>query len=300
MLGTTSSLVSKSVARTLVNDKVEKIKTIGPSNPVEVDGLTGVPQPGDAFQAVDDAAKARQVSEIRKNEAKEKALGGRGQRLTLEALQAQLSEGESKELPIIIKADVQGSSEVLADSLSKLGDERVKVLVIHTAVGAVNESDVLLASTSNAIIIAFNVRPDRNAVSVAEREGIDIRQHSVIYNVTDEIKMAMTGLLEPTVKENQLGSASIRDTFKVPKFGTAAGCMVTDGILTRSGDAKARIVRDGIVIHEGKIGSLRRFKEDANEVKSGFECGVAFERFADLKIGDVIEVFTIEKIAATV
>ena len=286
--------------RTLVNDKVEKIKTIGPSNPVEVDGLTGVPQPGDAFQAVDDAAKARQVSEIRKHEAKEKALGGRGQRLTLEALQAQLSEGESKELPIIIKADVQGSSEVLADSLSKLGDERVKVLVIHTAVGAVNESDVLLASTSNAIIIAFNVRPDRNAVSVAEREGIDIRQHSVIYNVTDEIKMAMTGLLEPTVKENQLGSASIRDTFKVPKFGTAAGCMVTDGILTRSGDAKARIVRDGIVIHEGKIGSLRRFKEDANEVKSGFECGVAFERFADLKIGDVIEVFTIEKIAATV
>jgi len=286
--------------RTLVNDKLEKIKTIGPSNPVEVDGLTGVPQPGDSFQAVDDAAKARQVSEIRKHDAKEKALGGRGQRLTLEALQAQLSEGESKELPIIIKADVQGSAEVLADSLSKLGDERVKILVIHAAVGAVNESDVLLASTSNAIIIAFNVRPDRNAVSVAEREGIDIRQHSVIYNVSDEIKMAMTGLLEPTVKENQLGRASIRDTFKVPKFGTAAGCMVTDGILTRSGDAQARIVRDGVVVHEGKIGSLRRFKEDATEVKSGFECGVAFERFADLKVGDIIEIFTIEKIAATV
>ncbi len=286
--------------RALIDDRLEQTKEVGPSNPVEVLGLTGLPQPGDAFQAVADAAKARQIAVLRQNLAKEKTLGGRGQRVTLESLQAQLSEGEAKELPVIIKADVQGSAEVLADALSKLGDDRVKIRVIHSGVGAVSEWDVLLASTSNAVIIGFNVRPDRNAAAASEREGVDIRQHSVIYNVTDEIKMAMAGLLEPTVREQQLGQAEIRETFKVPKFGTAAGCMVTDGVLTRSGDAQARVVRDGVVVHEGKLGSLRRFKDDVNEVKTGFECGVAFERFGDLKIGDVIEVFTIEKVAATV
>ncbi len=286
--------------RALIDDRLEQTKEVGPSNPVEVLGLTGLPQPGDAFQAVADAAKARQIAVLRQNLAKEKTLGGRGQRVTLESLQAQLSEGEAKELPVIIKADVQGSAEVLADALSKLGDDRVKIRVIHSGVGAVSEWDVLLASTSKAIIIGFNVRPDRNATAASEREGVDIRQHSVIYNVTDEIKMAMAGLLEPTVREQQLGQAEIRETFKVPKFGTAAGCMVTDGVLTRSGEAQARIVRDGVVVHEGKLGSLRRFKDDVSEVKTGFECGVAFERFGDLKIGDVIEVFTVEKIAATV
>ena len=286
--------------RALIDAGLEQTKEVGPSNPVEVLGLTGLPQPGDAFQAVADAAKARQIAVLRQNLAKEKTLGGRGQRVTLESLQAQLSEGEAKELPVIIKADVQGSAEVLADALSKLGDDRVKIRVIHSGVGAVSEWDVLLASTSNAIIIGFNVRPDRNAAAASEREGVDIRQHSVIYNVTDEIKMAMAGLLEPTVREQQLGQAEIRETFKVPKFGTAAGCMVTDGVLTRSGDAQARVVRDGVVVHEGKLGSLRRFKDDVSEVKTGFECGVAFERFGDLKIGDVIEVFTIEKVAATV
>ena len=286
--------------RALIDAGLEQTKEVGPSNPVEVLGLTGLPQPGDAFQAVADAAKARQIAVLRQNLAKEKTLGGRGQRVTLESLQAQLSEGEAKELAVIIKADVQGSAEVLADALSKLGDDRVKIRVIHSGVGAVSEWDVLLASTSNAVIIGFNVRPDRNAAAASEREGVDIRQHSVIYNVTDEIKMAMAGLLEPTVREQQLGQAEIRETFKVPKFGTAAGCMVTDGVLTRSGDAQARIVRDGVVVHEGKLGSLRRFKDDVSEVKTGFECGVAFERFGDLKIGDVIEVFTIEKVAATV
>ena len=286
--------------RALIDAGLEQTKEVGPSNPVEVLGLTGLPQPGDAFQAVADAAKARQIAVLRQNLAKEKTLGGRGQRVTLESLQAQLSEGEAKELPVIIKADVQGSAEVLADALSKLGDDRVKIRVIHSGVGAVSEWDVLLASTSNAVIIGFNVRPDRNAAAASEREGVDIRQHSVIYNVTDEIKMAMAGLLEPTVREQQLGQAEIRETFKVPKFGTAAGCMVTDGVLTRSGDAQARIVRDGVVVHEGKLGSLRRFKDDVSEVKTGFECGVAFERFGDIKIGDVIEVFTIEKVAATV
>ena len=286
--------------RALLDDQGHQIKTAGPSSPVEVLGLAGLPQPGDAFQAVADAAKARQIALFRQNQAKEKALGGRGTRLTLEALQQQLSEGEAKELPIIIKADVQGSAEVLAESLSKLGDERVKIRIIHTAVGAISESDVLLASTSNAIIIGFNVRPDRNAAAVAESEGVDIRKHSVIYNVTDEVKKAMAGLLEPTIREQQLGLAQVRETFKVPKFGTAAGCMVTDGRITRSGDAQARLVRDGVVVHEGRIGSLRRFKDDVTEVKAGIECGVAFERYGDVKVGDVIESFTVEKVAATV
>ena len=275
-------------------------REVGPSSPVEVVGLTALPQPGDAFQAVSDASKARQIALVRQTQAKEKVLGARGQRLTLESLQQQLEAGTAKELPIIIKADVQGSAEVLADSLGKLGDERVKTRVIHTGVGAISESDVLLASTSNAIVIGFNVRPDRNAASMAEREGIDLRLHSVIYDVTDELKKALAGLLDPTTKETRLGSAEVRQTFKVPKFGTAAGCLVTDGVITRSGDAQARLIRDGVVVHEGRIGSLRRFKDDVTDVKNGLECGIAFERFADLKSGDVIETFTVETVAATV
>lgn len=286
--------------RALIDDHGNQLKDVGPSSPVEVLGLTGVPMPGDTFQGVSDAAKSRQIAVLRQNQAKEKALGGRGSRLTLESLQQQLSEGGAKELPIIIKADVQGSSEVLAQSLEKLGDDRVNIRIIHAGVGAVNESDVLLASTSSAIIIAFNVRPDRNANVVAEREGVDIRKHSVIYHVTDEIKQAMAGLLEPTFKEQQLGLADVREVFKVPKFGSAAGCIVTDGRITRSGESKVRLVRDSVVIHEGKIGSLRRFKDDVIEVKSGVECGIAFERYSDIKVGDVIESFTVETIVATV
>ncbi len=286
--------------RALIDDGGAQVKTVGPSSPVEVLGLTGIPQPGDAFQAVDDAAKARQIALLRSASAKEKALGDRSSRITLESLQQQLAEGSTQELPIIIKADVQGSAEVLAQTLAKLGDERVKIRIIHTGVGAISESDVLLASTSKAIIIGFNVRPDRNAASIAEAEGVDIRKHSVIYHVTDEIKQAMAGLLEPTLREEQLGAATVRETFKVPKFGTAAGCMVTEGQISRSSEAKVRLVRDGVVVHEGRIGSLRRFKDDVNEVKTGFEFGMAFERFSDIKIGDVIESFTVEKVAATV
>ena len=286
--------------RALIDDRGQQIKDAGPSSPVEVLGLTGLPQPGDALQVVADAAKARQIALLRQNQAKEKALGSRGTRVTLESLQQQLSEGEAKELPIIIKADVQGSAEVLAESLAKLGDERVKIRIIHTGVGAVSEWDVLLASTSNAVIIGFNVRPDRNAAAVAEREGVDIRKHSVIYNVTDEVKKAMTGLLEPTTREKQLGLAEVREVFKVPKVGLAAGCIVTDGNITRAGEAQARLVRDGVVVHEGRLGSLRRFKDDVNEVKAGIECGLTFEKFTDIKAGDVIESFTVEKVAATV
>ena len=216
-----------------------------------------------------DAAKARQIATFRQGQAKDKAHAARGSRLTLESLQAQLSEEGSKDLPIIIKADVQGSAEVLADTLAKLSDAKTKIKIIHSAVGAINESDVLLATASNAIIIGFNVRPDRNAADVAEREKVDIRQHSVIYHVTDEIKKAMTGLLEPTFKETRIGSAQVRETFKVPKIGTIAGCMVTDGRITRQGDAQARLLRDNVVVWEGKLASLKRFKDDVSEVKAG-------------------------------
>jgi translation initiation factor IF-2 len=284
--------------RALIDDRGRPIKAAPPSTPVEVLGLTGLPQPGDAFQAMTDAAKARQIATYRQGMAKEKALGAKGSRLTLESLQQQIADGNMKDLPIIIKADVQGSAEVLADSLSKLADEKVRVKIIHSGVGAINESDVLLASASNAIIIGFNVRPDRNAAEIAEREEVDVRHHTVIYNVTDEIKKAMTGLLEPTLKEVRLGSASVRNIFKVPKAGTIAGCLVVDGRITRSGNTTARLVRDGQVVHEGKISSLRRFKDDVSEVKSGLECGIAFERFNDIKVGDVIEVFMVERIAA--
>jgi translation initiation factor IF-2 len=285
--------------RALIDDRGRQTKVAGPSTPVEVLGLTGLPQPGDAFQALADAAKARQIATFRQEQAKVRALGAKGARLTLESLQAQIAEGGMKELPIIIKADVQGSAEVLADTLTKLSDEKVKIRIIHSGVGAVNESDVLLASASNAVIIAFNVRPDRNAEDIAARERVDIRTHSVIYNVTDEMKKAMTGLLEPTFKEMRIGLAEVRDLFKVPKFGTIAGCMVTEGRITRSGDAQARLLRDNVVIYEGKIGSLRRFKDDVSEVKSGLECGIGFERFNDLKIGDIIEGFAMERVAVT-
>jgi translation initiation factor IF-2 len=286
--------------RALFDHLGRKIKRAGPSTPAEVLGLSSPPQPGDTFQVIDDPIKARQVVAYRQAQAKERALGGKGGRLTLESLQQQMAEGGVKELPLIIKADVQGSAEVLADTLTKLSDDRVKIRIIHTGVGAINESDVLLATASNAIIIGFNVRPDRNAADVAEREKVDIRPHSIIYNVTDEMKKAMAGLLEPTLKETRIGTAQVRQIFKTPKVGTVAGCIVADGRITRSGDATARLLRDNVVVWTGKLASLRRFKDDVSEVKSGLECGIALERFNDVKVGDVIEIFSVERIAQTV
>jgi translation initiation factor IF-2 len=286
--------------RALIDDRNRHVKKAGPSTPVAILGLSAVPQPGDTFQVLTDAAKLRQITTFRQTQAKEKALAVKGGRLTLESLQQQIAEGGMKELPIIIKADVQGSAEVLADTLAKLSDERVKIRNIHSGVGAISESDVLLASASNAIIVGFNVRPDRNAAEVAERESVDVRLHSVIYNVTDEIKKAMTGLLEPTLKESRLGTAEVRQIFKVPKVGTVAGCLVVDGRITRAGDAQARLLRDNVVVFEGRLSSLRRFKDDVSEVKAGFECGIGLERFNDVKVGDLIEVFVTERVAATV
>jgi translation initiation factor IF-2 len=286
--------------RALIDDRGRPVRSAGPATPVEVLGLTSLPQPGDSFQVVADAAKARQIAMFREGQAKERALSAKGGRLTLESLKDQIAEGGVKELPLIVKADVQGSAEVLADTLTKLSDEKVKIRIIRAGVGAINESDVLLASASNAIIIGFNVRPDRNAHDMSEREQVDVRLHSVIYNVTEEIKKGMAGLLEPTFKEVRLGSAEVREVFRVPKVGSIAGCMVTDGRITRAGEAHARLLRDNVVVHEGKIGSLRRFKDDVSEVKSGFECGIGLANYNDVKVGDVIEVFTMERVAIPV
>jgi translation initiation factor IF-2 len=285
--------------RALIDDRGRPTKSAGPATPVEVLGLTSLPQPGDPFQTVADAAKARQIATFRQAQAKERALGAKGGRLTLESLKEQIAEGGVKELPLIVKADVQGSAEVLADTLAKLSDDKVKIRIIRSGVGAINESDVLLASASNAIIIGFNVRPDRNAQDVAEKEEVDIRLHSVIYNVTEEIKKGMLGLLEPTFKEVRLGSAEVREVFRVPKVGAIAGCMVTEGRITRSGETQARLLRDNVVVFEDKIASLRRFKDDVSEVKSGFECGIGLQNYNDLKVGDVIEVFSMERVAVT-
>jgi translation initiation factor IF-2 len=285
--------------RALIDDRGRQVRSAGPSTPVEVLGLTSLPQPGDPFQTVADAAKARQIATFRQAQAKERALGAKGGRLTLESLKEQIAEGGVKELPLIVKADVQGSAEVLADSLTKLSDEKVKIRIIRSGVGAINESDVLLASAGNAIIIGFNVRPDRNAQDVAEREEVDIRLHSVIYNVTEEIQKGMAGLLEPTFKEVRIGTASVREVFKVPKIGAIAGCIVLEGRITRAGETQARLLRDNVVIHEGRIGSLRRFKDDVSEVKAGLECGIGLQNYNDVKTGDVIEVFTMERVAVT-
>jgi translation initiation factor IF-2 len=219
-------------------------------------------------------------------------------RLTLEQLHEQLAAGDVKELLLIIKADVQGSVEVLADTLTKLSTEKVKVKVIHAGVGAITETDVLLASASNAVIIGFNVRPERKATELAQLEKVDIRLHTIIYSVTDEIKKAMAGLLAVTVKEVSLGHAGVRDTFRISKVGTIAGCAVQDGKITR--EAKVRLLRDSVVIYEGRVRSLRRFKEDVSEVKTGMECGVALENYNDVKIGDVIEAFVTETVSEPV
>ena len=285
--------------RALIDDRGRPTKTAGPSTPVEVLGLETLPSPGDSFQSVSDPAKARQIAMFRQAKAKEKSLVSKGSRLTLESLQAQMAEGGMKELPIIVKADVQGSAEVLANSLDKLSTDKVKVKIIHSGVGAINESDVLLATAGGAIIIGFNVRPDRNAADIAEREKVDIRHHTVIYNVTEEIEKAMAGLLDPTFKEVRVGAAQVRDTFKVPKAGVIAGCMVSEGVITRKGDVQVRLLRDGQMVWEGKMASLRRFKDDVGEVKAGFECGIGLSGYNDIKVGDVIEVFQMERVAST-
>jgi translation initiation factor IF-2 len=280
--------------RALFDDHGRPVKEAGPSTPVEVLGLQGVPAAGDHFQVADEA-KARHIVDYRQGKLREASLArSAGARITLDQLHEQLKSGEAKELPIIIKADVQGSVEVLSEMLPKLSTDQVKLKIIHASVGAVTETDVLLASASGAVIFAFNVRPDRKASDLAQRESVEIRQHSVIYEVSDEIKLAMAGLLEPVYKETHLGRAEVRNTFRVKGSGVIAGCYVVDGVLKR--DAEVRVIRDGVVLYTGRINSLRRFKEDANEVRSGFECGAGVSNFNDVKVGDVLECFSMQKL----
>jgi len=280
--------------RAMFDDHGRPVKSAGPSTPVEVLGLQGAPEAGDQFQVADEA-RARHIVEFRQGKLREASLArSAGARITLDQLHEQLRVGEVKELPLVIKADVQGSVEVLSEMLPKLSDDRVKLKIIHASIGAVTENDVLLASASGAIVVAFNVRPDRKASDLAQREGVEIRLHSVIYEVSDEIKKAMTGLLEPVFKETHLGRAEVRDTFRVKGVGMIAGCYVVDGILKR--DSDVRVLRDGVVVYTGKITSLRRFKDDVNEVRSGFECGATVSNFSDIKVADVLECFHMQKI----
>jgi len=283
--------------RAMFDDRGTQLESAPPSTPVEILGMEGLPQAGDQFVVVADRDKARGISEYREQKAREAALA-KSSRVSLEGLAEQLKTAGTKELNIILKADVGGSVEVLSDLLTKLSNEKVRLKLLRTGVGAITESDVLLASASNAIIIGFNVRPERKAQELAEQEKVDIRLHSIIYELQDEIKRAMTGLLEPTFKETYLGRAEVRETFRIPKVGTVAGCYVLDGIIKR--DSEVRLLRDNVVVFKGKIGSLRRFKDDASEVRNGMECGISIANYGDIKSGDVIEAFVTERIAAEV
>jgi len=280
--------------RSMQDDRGQKLSEAPPSTPLEITGFEELPQAGDVFQVVEDEAKARSVVAFRQLKDKEKALAS-SSRLSLDQLFSKIQEGSIQTLPIILKADVQGSAEVLSQALKKLSNDQVKINLLHTGVGAITINDVLLATASGAIIVGFNVRPERKASEEAEKAGVDIRLHTVIYNVTDEIKAAMEGLLAPTLKEVARGRAEVRNTFKVPKFGVVAGCYVLEGTIPRV--AQARLLRDNRVVYEGKIGSLRRFKDDVSEVQKGFECGIGLEKYQDVKVGDVIEAFQVEKVA---
>ena len=277
----------------MINDIGRRVKEAGPSTPVEITGLSDVPQAGDRFVVFEDEKTARQIGESRAGEALQEQRVEKT-RVTLDNLFDQMKQGEMKELNLIVKADVQGTVEAMAASLMKIEVEGVNVKIIHTGAGAINESDISLAAASNAIVIGFNVRPDVNARRAAEEEGVDIRQHRVIYKVIEEIESAMKGMLDPEFEEKVIGQAEVRETFKVSKIGTIAGSYVTDGKITR--DSSVRIVRDNIVIFEGELDTLKRFKDDAKEVAKGYECGITIKNFNDIQEGDIIEAFVMEEI----
>ncbi len=280
--------------RAMINDRGERIDAAGPSTPVEILGLNDVPLAGDRFQAVSDERVARQVAEKRAFKIKEASR--RVQRVTLDDLFKQIQEGEVKDLNLILKADVQGSLEAVQDALGKLSLEEVQIKIIHTGVGAINESDIMLASASNAIVIGFNVRPDANARKLAEQDEVDIRLYRVIYEAIEDIKRAVTGLLKPVMKEVTLGQAEVRELFKVSRLGNIAGSHVIEGKITRN--AMVRVIRDGtVILDSGKIDSLKRFKDDVREVLTGYECGILLENYNDLREGDIIEAYTMEQIA---
>ncbi|HMB53046.1 MAG TPA: translation initiation factor IF-2, partial [Thermoanaerobaculia bacterium] len=282
--------------RAMVNDLGERLEEAGPATPVEVTGFNEVPEAGDVFQVSESESEARSIASYRQQEQRRRELSPTAGRMSLEQLYDKIEQGEVKELPVVLKADVQGSVEVLRDALQKLSTDQVRVNVIHAQVGAISTNDVILATASEAIVVGFNVRPERNASELAEKEGIEIRLYTVIYELTDEVRAAMAGLLEPVFKEVISGHAEVRETFKVPKAGLIAGCHVTDGVVHRN--SLARLLRDNVVVYDGKVSSLRRFKDDASEVRAGFECGIGLDRYQDLKPGDVIEAYAKEEVAA--
>jgi translation initiation factor IF-2 len=283
--------------RSMSDDRGERIKEAGPSTPAEVTGFNDLPNAGDLFQVVQDEAQARGIASFRQQETREREISAAtpGRSMSLAQLFSRIQEGEVKELAVVVKADVQGSLEVLRDALGKLSTDKVKVSVLHAGVGAISTNDVLLASASKALIVGFNVRPERSAVDLAEKEEVEIRLHTVIYELLDELRKAMTGLLDPTFREVASGRAEVRDTFKVPKIGTIAGCHVLEGVIPRT--AQVRLLRDNRVVYEGRIASLRRFKDDVSEVRTGFDCGIGLERFQDVKPGDIIEAYLREEVA---
>ncbi|MEK7880274.1 MAG: translation initiation factor IF-2, partial [Deltaproteobacteria bacterium] len=281
--------------RAMVSDWGKRINEAGPSMPVEIVGLSGVPQAGDTFMIVKDEATARQIASLRlgKQEQKDK---GKTAKVGLQDLYEKIAKGEVKELNLVIKSDVQGSIEAVKEALGKIQSEKIGLKIIHGAVGGINEGDVMLASASNAIIIGFNVRPEPKGAQLAEAEGVDIRLYTVIYNLVDDIKNAMTGMLAPIVKEEVAGRASVREVFKISKVGTVAGCYVTDGRIPRG--ARVRLIRDSVPVYDGKIAALKRFKDDMKEVQTGFECGISIEGYNDIKAGDVIEAYELKEEAA--
>ncbi|MGA9174404.1 MAG: translation initiation factor IF-2 [Thermoactinomyces sp.] len=279
--------------RAMINDRGRRIKSASPSTPVEILGLPDVPSPGDQFMVFEDEKKGRAIAEKRMQKQREEERGV-SSRVSLDDLFKQIKQGEVKELNIIIKADVQGSAEALKGALEKIDVEGVRVKIIHSGVGAITESDIILASASNAIVIGFNVRPEPNARSTAEQEKVDIRLHRVIYNVIEEIEAAMKGMLDPEFEEKVVGSAEVRQIFKVSKVGTIAGCYVTEGKIVRDGNV--RLIRDGVVIHEGKLDTLKRFKDDVKEVAQGYECGLTLQNYNDIKEGDIVEVYVVEEV----
>jgi translation initiation factor IF-2 len=281
--------------RAMFDDRGRATQEAVPSTPVEILGLEGMPDAGDTVLVVADRDKAKGIAQYRKMKERESQLA-KSSRVSLEGLAEQIKQAGVKELPLILKGDVTGSVEVLADSLQKMSTEKVRIKVLHTGVGAITESDILLASASNAIVIGFNVRPERKAADLAEQEGVEIRMHSIIYELQDEIKKAMLGLLEPTIKENYVGRAQVLNIFRIPKVGTIAGCRVVDGTIKR--DAEIRLMREGEQVFKGKLSSLKRFKDDAREVTNGMECGMGIAGFNDIQVGDTVEAFVTERVAA--
>jgi translation initiation factor IF-2 len=281
--------------RAMFDDRGRALEEAGPSTPVEVLGLESMPDAGDTFLVVADRDKAKSIASYRKMKERDAQLA-KSSRVSLEGLAEQVRQSGVKDLPLIIKGDVTGSVEVLADSLARMSTEKVRVKVLHSGVGSITESDVLLATASNAIIIGFNVRPERKAAELAAQENVEIRLHSIIYELQDEIRLAMLGLLEPTFKENYLGRAEVVNVFRIPKVGAIAGCRVQDGVIRR--DAEVKVMRDGVQVFKGKIGSLKRFKDDAREVTNGMECGIGIANFSDVKEGDILEAFSMEKQAS--